>query len=57
MMMTMAMMMPLPSSSHPLNLLLSIFGGNEKGDDDGGSSIDRRVDVDAAASLMLRVDS
>ena len=55
MMMMMMMMMPLPSSSHPLNLLMSIFGGCESGG--GGSNIDCRVDVDAAASLMLRVDS
>ena len=46
--MMMMMMMMMPSSSHPLNLLMSIFGGG---------SIDCRVDVDAAASLMLRVDS
>ena len=43
----------------PLNLLMSIFGGDEKrgGGGGGSSSIDRRVDVDAAAGLMRRVDS
>ena len=56
-MMMMVMVMPLPSSSHPLNLLMSIFGGGDRGGDGGGGSIDCRVDVDAAASLMLRVDS
>ena len=53
----MMMMMVMPSSSHPLNLLMSIFGGGDRGGDGGGGSIDCRVDVDAAASLMLRVDS
>ena len=53
----MMMMMVMPSSSHPLNLLMSIFGGGDRGGDCGGGSIDCRVDVDAAASLMLRVDS
>ena len=53
----MVMMMVMPSSSHPLNLLMSIFGGGDRGGDGGGGSIDCRVDVDAAASLMLRVDS
>ena len=53
----MVMMMVMPSSSHPLNLLMSIFGGGDRGGDCGGGSIDCRVDVDAAASLMLRVDS
>ena len=57
MMMMVMVMMPLPSSSHPLNLLMSIFGGGDRGGDGGGGSIDCRVDVDAAASLMLRVDS
>ena len=42
------MMMSLPSSSRPLNVLMSIFGG-------GGGDIDHRVG--AAASLLLRVDS
>ena len=51
------MVMVMPSSSHPLNLLMSIFGGGDRGGDCGGGSIDRRVDIDAAASLMLRVDS
>ena len=51
------MVMPLPCSSNPLNLLMSIFGGGDRGGDGGGGSIDCRVDVDAAASLMLRVDS
>ena len=44
-----------------MNLLMSIFGGDEKGGGGGGGggggSIDRRLDVDAAASLMWRVDS
>ena len=55
----MMMMMVMPSSSHPLNLLMSIFGGDaeEGGDGGGGGSIDCSVDVDAAASLMLSVDS
>ena len=55
MMMMMMMMKSLPSSSNPLNLLMSIFGGGDRGGDGGGT--DQRVDVDAAASLMLRVDS
>ena len=39
-MMIMMVMMPLPSSSHPLNLLMSVFGGDEEeGGDGGGSSI------------------
>ena len=33
------------------------LGGGDRGGDGGGGSIDCRVDVDAAASLMLRVDS
>ena len=42
------------TSSHPLNVLMSIFGGGgDRGG--GGGGIDRRVD--AAASLMWRVDS
>ena len=45
------------TSSRPLNVLMSIFGGGDRGGDCGGGSIDCRVDVDAAASLMLRVDS
>ena len=50
--------MLMPSSSHTLILLKSIFGSDVKGGGGcGGSSIDRRVDVHAAASLMLRVDS
>ena len=57
MMMMVMVMMPLPCSSNPLNLLMSIFGGGDRGGDDGGGSIDCRVDVDAAASLMLSVDS
>ena len=57
MMIMMMMMKSLPSSSNPLNLLMSIFGGGDRGGDGGGGSIDCRVDVDAAASLMLRVDS
>ena len=51
----MLMMMVMPSSSHPLNVLMSTIVGDEK--EGGGSSIDCRVDVDAAASLLLRVDS
>ena len=53
---TRMMMMSLPSSSHPLNVLMSIFGGGDRrGSGSGGGGIDRRVD--AAASLMLRLDS
>ena len=37
------------TSSHPLNVLMSIFGGG------GGGDIDHRVGT--AASLLLRVDS
>ena len=33
------------------------LGGGDRGGDGGGRSSDCRVDVDAAASLMLRVDS
>ena len=39
------------TSSHPLNVLMSIFGGGGGGGDD----IDHRVGT--AASLLLRVDS
>jgi hypothetical protein len=38
------------TSSHPLNVLMSIFGGGG-----GGGDIDHRAGT--AASLMLRVDS
>ena len=51
MVMMMMMVMPLPWLSHPMNVLMSIFDGDDKG---GGGGIDRRID--AAASLMLRVD-
>ena len=44
-------MMSLPSSSHPLHVLVSIFSG----DDRGGGGIDCRGD--AVASLMLSVAS
>ena len=40
------------TSSHPLNVLMSIFGGGGGG---GGGDIDHRVGT--AASLLLRVDS
>ena len=36
-----------------LHVLMSIVGGGDR----GGGGIDRRVDVDASASLVLRVDS
>ena len=49
--------MPLPSSSHPLNLRMSIFGGGDRSCGGGSSNIDHRVDVDAAAGLILRVAS
>jgi hypothetical protein len=39
------------TSSHPLNVLMSIFGGGGG----GGGDIDHRAGT--AASLMLRVDS
>ena len=42
------------TSSHPLNVLMSIFGGGGGGGG-GGGDIDHRVGT--AASLMLRVDS
>ena len=42
------------TSSHPLNVLMSIFGGGGGGGGDGGD-IDHRVGT--AASLLLRVDS
>ena len=58
-MMMMMIKMFLPSSYHPLNLLTSIFSGDEKGDGGGGGGggggIDRRVDV--ASKLLLRVDT
>ena len=41
------------TSSHPLNVLMSIFGGGGGGG--GGGDIDHRVGT--AASLLLRVDS
>ena len=41
------------TSSHPLNVLMSIFGGGGGGG--GGGGIDHRVGT--AASLLLRVDS
>ena len=41
------------TSSHTLNVLMSIFGGGGGGD--GGGDIDHRVGT--AASLLLRVDS
>ena len=40
-----------------MNLLMGIFGGDEKDGGGASGSIDRKVDVDAAAGLMLRVDS
>ena len=40
------------TSSHTLNVLMSIFGGGGGG---GGGDIDHRVGT--AASLLLRVDS
>ena len=40
------------TSSNPLNVLMSIFGGGGGG---GGGDIDHRVGT--AASLLLRVDS
>ena len=43
------------TTSHSLNVLMSIFGGGGGGG--GGSSIDRKIDVGTAASMMLRVDS
>ena len=43
------------TSSHPLNVLMSIFGGGGGGGGGGGSDIDHRVGT--AASLLLRVDS
>ena len=43
------------TSSHPLNEPMSIFGGGGDRGGGGGGGIDRRVD--AAASLMWRVDS
>ena len=42
------------TSSHPLNVLMSIFGGGGGGGG-GGGDIDHRVGT--AASLLLRVDS
>ena len=39
------------TTSHPLNVLMSIFGGGGS----GGGDIDHRVGT--AASLLLRVDS
>ena len=41
--------------SHPLNVLMSIFGGCGGGSGGGGGDIDHRVGT--AASLLLRVDS
>ena len=44
------------TSSHPLNVLMSIFGGGGGGGGGGdGGDIDHRVGT--AASLLLRVDS
>ena len=42
------------TSSHPLNVLMSIFGGGGGG---GGGDIDIDHRVGTAASLLLRVDS
>ena len=42
------------TSSHPLNVLLSIFSGGHRGGGGGGGDIDHRVG--AATTLMWRVD-
>ena len=38
-------------------MVVVVLTADRGGDGGGGGSIDCRVDVDAAASLMLRVDS
>ena len=43
------------TSSHPLNVLMSIFGGGVVVVGGGGGDIDHRVGT--AARLLLRVDS
>ena len=45
------------TSSHPLNVPMSILGGGHRGGSGGGGGGDIEHRVDAATSLMLRVDS
>ena len=45
------------TSSHPLNVLMSIFGGDGGGGRGGGGGGDIGHRIGTAASLLLRVDS